>query len=151
MQVASFVVIFNLSASPGSELNKNKHVGLCSHSILLFLDISVLFPDVLIFEHEEPGVDQALLLLLMKVTGPAVIVWKSKKKESEITQKTACCFLRPIPSNLQQLIKNIIKATDLNHVITLDLSDRGEFLILSDQFPILLPDSALVKKQRFLN
>lgn len=77
---------------------------LVSHSNLLLLDISVLVPDVLVFEHEEPGIDQARLLLLMKVTEPAVIVWKRKKEKSE-TNKTH----RMVLSNT-----NVLKFTAAN-------------------------------------
>lgn len=95
---------FSLPVSRCSGLNKNQHVGLFSHSNLLFLALFVLFPDVLSLDQEEPGVDQTLLLLLMKVTEPAVIVWKREKEESERKPKTHSMFFSNTESRMLRAV-----------------------------------------------
>lgn len=48
------------------------------------------------------------------------------------------------------LMAETIKDTDLNHLVPLDLFDRGEIFTLNDQLPILLSEGALFRNKEII-
>lgn len=80
----------------------------------------------------------------MKVTEPAVMVWKSEEAET-VKKAYSHRNLSHIESLVLRAVFKRITATDLDHFLPLDLSDRGELSSLRNQLPILLSDGALLK------
>lgn len=69
------------------------------------------------------------------------MVWKSEEAE---TVKKA--YSHRNLSYIESLVfESSFTATDLDHFLPLDLSDRGELYSLRNQLPILLSDGALLK------
>lgn len=72
------------------------------------------------------------------------MVWKSEEAET-VKKAYSHRNLSHIESLVLRAVFKRITATDLDHFLPLDLSDRGELSSLRNQLPILLSDGTLLK------